>query len=472
MTLLDQQYAWLQNNGGVDALAELAGTDIHHVETLLVRLPMPAQHLPFKQGTPAQWMGEILKALRNGAVERGFERLLNEACDVWRGNAKLKELRSGLPGALPAVEPTATPGGALHRGHNITLVLPDDITEEELLHLVAAAKIQARRLNKDVHVDLVTRGSKRVQLHFPGMTDAGLAQTRDVLAQVLQERGIVGEVEEEPYGHRDYYMDLLIVGPDGRRFEATEVRGSTVVKDVARMVMEEYRDTSWPHGKDGELRQAVVDLEVEGGTRRLDPAATLDEAGVQPNATLRVSPETTAGVDHVLRDEALVRGRVQVEQFLATHPNVDVESNSEVAPTEYLVRFRARSFGPPESPGGAPRPIVHHELLVVLPREFPIEAPQVIWQTPIFHPNIDPQRGGVCLGELTDRYRPGLHFGDLLQQLVDMAAWRNYTANEGYDAAAMRWAHTPDGQTAIQELTGGASRATRAPRRLNPLRPL
>ncbi|MES2125552.1 MAG: ubiquitin-conjugating enzyme E2 [Gemmatimonadota bacterium] len=50
--------------------------------------------------------------------------------------------------------------------------------------------------------------------------------------------------------------------------------------------------------------------------------------------------------------------------------------------------------------------IDEHKVFLSIPPEFPMKAPAVFWQSPRFHPNIDPQTGFVCLGELEDA-RPG-----------------------------------------------------------------
>jgi ubiquitin-protein ligase len=46
----------------------------------------------------------------------------------------------------------------------------------------------------------------------------------------------------------------------------------------------------------------------------------------------------------------------------------------------------------------------HHQLQLIITREYPFEKPLVIWKTPIFHPNIMmPEDGGhVCIKLLSD----------------------------------------------------------------------
>ncbi len=190
---------------------------------------------------------------------------------------------------------------------------------------------------------------------------------------------------------------------------------------------------------------------------RLDPRQALHDAGVRPGDTLRVSPERTAGaVDPLMREEALARVRVQVLDYAAAHPGFEVEANSLVAPTEYLFRFQARSFAPPPSAGQEPRAVDLHEVLIVLPPDFPIKAPDAWWQTEIFHPNIHPENGYVCLGALQKYYKSGLNFGELCQMMVDIASYRTYTIDpkDYLDQKARDWAVSAEGQIAIEDAGG------------------
>ncbi|ETR66635.1 MAG: ubiquitin-conjugating protein E2 [Candidatus Magnetoglobus multicellularis str. Araruama] len=188
---------------------------------------------------------------------------------------------------------------------------------------------------------------------------------------------------------------------------------------------------------------------------RLNPTDTLHDAGVRPGDTLRVSPERTAGaINPMDRDAALARVRNEVLDFADAHTGFTVEANSPVAPTEYLFKFSTEGFAPSHFQDGTPRPIKDHEVLLVLPGDFPVQAPEVWWQTDIFHPNIDPKTGFVCLGELQDQYRPALNMGVLCQLLIDLAAYRNYAETDALDMDAARWALSDKGQKAIKDIKG------------------
>ena len=58
--------------------------------------------------------------------------------------------------------------------------------------------------------------------------------------------------------------------------------------------------------------------------------------------------------------------------------------------------------GPAETPyaGG------NFTVSIVLPKAFPIKSPSVGFQTPIWHPNIEAEKGSVCLDVINDKWTP------------------------------------------------------------------
>jgi ubiquitin-protein ligase len=258
---------------------------------------------------------------------------------------------------------------------------------------------------------------------------------------------------------RDFLISRLFVeGPDQARFEINDVRASTMTGEIAQgIIATQYDDKVFGKDSSGRNRQAVIDkISEDGSTQRLDPEKTLHDNKIQDGDTLGVSPESTAGSIHPqIREEALARVRSQVVNFKNSHSNFKVQANTPNKPTEYLFQFIAKSFAPPSVPGTQPQKnTMEHKVFLVLPPEFPMKAPQAYWQTPIFHPNVSPKTGKVCLGELEDNYKPGLNFGDLCQLLIDIAKYKNYVVSEGYNMDAQEWADTDDGQNAIKSIGG------------------
>lgn len=200
---------------------------------------------------------------------------------------------------------------------------------------------------------------------------------------------------------------------------------------------------------------------------RIAPETTLSEAGVRDGDELRVAVQAIAGntIPGLWR-ESVLRARAQIRQYAAANPGfVIAEVDNEYIPTAYVVEFTADGFEPPDDLDA--RPLVpklrsEHRVEIMLPTQFPIQPPIALWLTPIFHPNVldapyaGVPAGFVCLAPLMDNYRLDLHFGELCQALVDIAAYRRYEAGALGDAdemgylnhAAARWARE-EGRTAI-----------------------
>lgn len=58
--------------------------------------------------------------------------------------------------------------------------------------------------------------------------------------------------------------------------------------------------------------------------------------------------------------------------------------------------------GPAETPyvGG------NFTISIVLPKAFPVKSPSIAFQTPIWHPNIEADKGSVCLDVINDKWSP------------------------------------------------------------------
>jgi len=252
---------------------------------------------------------------------------------------------------------------------------------------------------------------------------------------------------------------IFVEGPDQGRFEVNNVPLSTPLSEIMKATIMTYNDNkTWPQDKDGLGIPAVIDrINPDRTDERLDPHSTIGDAHIREGDTLQISPQSTLGsISPMIREEALARIRAQIVTYEQNHPDFEVLANGKHTPTEYIFKFKAAGWGPPEILGGEPYPIDNHDVFIRLPPDFPMKAPEVFWQTPLFHPNVAAESGEVCLGVLGDRYRPGMDFKTICQLLVDTACYQNYEVREGYNIEALRWAKSEAGQIAI-EARGGQS---------------
>jgi len=106
-------------------------------------------------------------------------------------------------------------------------------------------------------------------------------------------------------------------------------------------------------------------------------------------------------------------------------------------PETYVVQIRGRGLWRPE---GSDRVLLRegHEILVRLGAAYPRMIPELVWRTPIFHPNIS-AHGAVCLGGYSTHWAPSLQLDELCVMLWDIARYANYDANSPYNRAAAHW---------------------------------
>lgn len=414
---------------------------------VLAAIDFPSERAPTfaNFSTPLDYWRRVCTELGNGAVPDGLRRLITAVARMFPGNTVFTRGVDTRPPVKPQV------GADQVATRTMKVVLEGDTADDEMLLLVQELRRLAAARGVRMQLDLALRGS--VILTFSGESSGTEQEVlRADMTQFFAARGAAAVVTATPHQHRDYFLDPLYVeGPDGSRYEIDQVRAATRVSELARSVVGNYDADFWPADKAGG-RPAVVDHldPATGGRRRLRGDQTLHDSGVRPRDTLVVNPEAVAGaVNPMLRAESLAQVRNQIQEFAAANPWFQVEVNSTEIPTEYVFSFPARAYASIDL-----TPVDHHRVFLQTPADFPLAAPVVFWQHEIFHPNIEPKYGLVCLGALAESYRSGLHFGVICQMLVDMAGYRNYVVSEGYNPEAARWAASPAGQAAIQARGG------------------
>jgi len=434
----------------VGELARLFSNDTQIVP-LLIKAGIPYTRVrALGSAAPEAYWFEVCREIGNGLVEGGFERLFAAVNENYPGNARFRAYQQRDPTAqIP------TPGARA-----VSVSVPS------ALLVPAMAEFISRLYELGIPVDLAVgpgEASNGEETN-PSTTDllgvlenATTEQLRTVsnrVEAVAQERGISDvHVRPEEHNFRDYYVDSVRVeGPDQSTFELEQLRASTTVAEVAKGVIEGAYSNEFLPSEKGSPRRATLDhVQPDGTSRRLNPTDTLHDAGVRPNAHLRLHPDARAGaVNPFRRYESLVAARNQILNYRQAHPEFEVESNDQETPTEYLFRFRAESY----APGNPPLPISAHEVFLIMPPDFPVHGPLAFWQHPILHPNIHADNGAVCLGALQESYVPGLDFALVCDMLRDIASYRNYVVHEGFNPAAAAWIAGAEGQAAIIKVGG------------------
>ncbi|RPJ85941.1 MAG: hypothetical protein EHM18_08780, partial [Acidobacteria bacterium] len=145
------------------------------------------------------------------------------------------------------------------------------------------------------------------------------------------------------------------------------------------------------------------DLKVVWGGRQgkeLDLSRTLPEQGVQPNEVLRVLVEMYEGGAGSLRADRLDREWRLLERFQALNPDKVEILQRQSGPDEEVFHVRLLNSPGIEALSGA-QPVIRdrHTLRFCYPRFYPEMPIECYIQEPLFHPNVKPETGFVCLWE-------------------------------------------------------------------------
>ena len=281
------------------------------------------------------------------------------------------------------------------------------------------------------------------------------------------------------YAFRPYlYSRLLVHGPDTLRYKMDSVPSTSTPEDVAAAIITETYEANV--AARGRLVRAVVDHDSAETGRRLDPFTTLHECGVRDGDRLRVAPEAIAGsLSPFYRMEALLRAADQIRGYAAGHGSIlaIIGYDDEELPERIDLELTATGLVPPDDreryPEGSdwadledfsPRITRKHRVTVQFPPMFPLAAPEIVWQTPLFHPNVratfsDGTRAGILIHPFLLGFRPEYDLANVPRVLIDVVTYRDYDLSEEASSPnplAALWAASDAGQIMIKAIGGRA----------------
>ena len=254
-------------------------------------------------------------------------------------------------------------------------------------------------------------------------------------------------------------ITIYIETPSGDRFEA-DIPCETKISQVTAQFFEAQ---GWPtNDRRGRSQRGVVDLvdpRNADNTKRLNADRSICDSGLRAGDTIRISPESRAGgVNQHDRNSTLTMDYNEMQALKMQNPKINFTVNRTQAPDLYTLMLHYESFiefipneGEPRKNNPQTDP---HRVEIVLDALYPRRAPIVIWQTPIFHPNIHQREGIVCLGALQERYLPGMGLARLVRMLVEMVQWRNYDAYNAFNPEAAKWAESVENWPIIERIGG------------------
>lgn len=119
--------------------------------------------------------------------------------------------------------------------------------------------------------------------------------------------------------------------------------------------------------------------------------------------------------------------------FHPTHPFIRIQEARGTPPESYVLQMNITGLVPSTNGG-----IVvgnSHLVEVFLPVDYPRRQPLCRMNSPVFHPNIDPQK--ICIG---DHWSAGQSLAHLVVRIAEMITFQSYNIKSPLDAKAAAWA--------------------------------
>lgn len=101
-------------------------------------------------------------------------------------------------------------------------------------------------------------------------------------------------------------------------------------------------------------------------------------------------------------------------------------------PEKYVIEYWVR--GLTMSKDGEPEIATTHRAEVILPLDYPRRPPFCRMLTPVFHPNISPQK--ICIG---DHWSAGQSLLQLIVHISEMISFQSYNLKSPLNAEAAEW---------------------------------
>ena len=127
-----------------------------------------------------------------------------------------------------------------------------------------------------------------------------------------------------------------------------------------------------------------------------------------------------------------------------SHPYIRLVETEGNPPERYIFEFHVAGLAPRGEDGFVAADC--HRAEVILLRDYPRRAPFCRMMTPVFHPNIDPQK--ICIG---DHWSAGESLAHLVVRIAEMICYQSYNIKSPLNGRAAAWAEENLAQLPIQE---------------------
>ena len=132
----------------------------------------------------------------------------------------------------------------------------------------------------------------------------------------------------------------------------------------------------------------------------------------------------------------------RVAAVFGQHPHIRFVQAEGNPPDKYTFEFQIKGL----VPSGDQSVIgTLHRAEVFLPIDYPRRPSFCRMITPVFHPNIDPQK--ICIG---DHWSAGQSLAQLIVRIGEMICYQSYNVKSPLNALAAAWAETHLGELPLE----------------------
>ncbi len=123
----------------------------------------------------------------------------------------------------------------------------------------------------------------------------------------------------------------------------------------------------------------------------------------------------------------------KVQELFLTHPYIRLLNAEGSPPDKYIFAFQVQGLVPEGEESFSQGAV--HQAEIFLPLDYPRRPPFCRMVTPVFHPNIDPQK--ICIG---DHWSAGQSLAQMVVRIAEMICYQSYNLKSPLNAAAAAWA--------------------------------
>jgi ubiquitin-protein ligase len=117
----------------------------------------------------------------------------------------------------------------------------------------------------------------------------------------------------------------------------------------------------------------------------------------------------------------------------SSHPLISIVGAEGTPPEKYAIEFRVKGLAPGSENTHREQNV--HRAEIFLPLDYPRRFPFCRMTTPVFHPNIDPQK--ICIG---DHWSAGQSLVELVVRIGEIICFQSYNTKSPLNARAAAWA--------------------------------